>query len=68
MVSHDLFSQLVLFALIGLVVILDLVWPEPGVSAPATPAEPAPPPTQAAPLSRAPTLRGAHPKASLRPV
>jgi hypothetical protein len=42
MVSHHVFSQLVLFALIWLFIILHLIWPKPGVSAPVTPAEPEP--------------------------
>jgi hypothetical protein len=42
MVPHLFFSQLVLFALIWLFVILHLTWPKPGVTAPAVPAEPKP--------------------------
>jgi hypothetical protein len=40
MVSHHFFSQLILFALIWLFIILHLIWSRPGVSAPVTPAEP----------------------------
>jgi hypothetical protein len=40
MVSHHVFSQLILFALVWLFVILHLTWPQPGVTAPAVPAEP----------------------------
>jgi hypothetical protein len=42
MLSHHVFYQLVLFALIWLFIILHLTRPKPGVSAPVTPAEPEP--------------------------
>jgi hypothetical protein len=39
MVSHHVFSQLVLFALIWLFILLHLTWPKRPVAAPATPTE-----------------------------
>ena len=42
MVSHYVCYQLVLFTLIWLFIILHLIWPKPGVSAPVTPTEPEP--------------------------
>jgi IS1 family transposase len=42
MVPHLFFSPLVLLALVWLFVILYLTWPQPGVTAPAVPAEPKP--------------------------
>ena len=39
MVSHQFVSQLVLFALIWLFILLHLTWPKPGVNAPVRPAE-----------------------------
>jgi len=50
MVSHYVCYHLVLFALIWLFIILHLIWPKPGVSAPVTPAEPEPLNPQAPPL------------------
>ena len=68
MVSHHFVSQLVLFALIWLFVILHLTRPKRPVTAPAAPAAARAPQAQAPPLQRAQTLRGPDAKASLRPV
>jgi len=66
MESQLFLSQLVLFALIWLFIILPLSWPQRAVTVPAAPAHTAQ--AQAPPLHRAPTVYGALAQAPLCPA